>query len=124
MPNAYPLGDVNFRDGGCGIWEFERQYGNIPRQRVRYGQSHRYTFQCVLSSGAKISGGGTDNVSFEGPQYSVLSKPFTVDSTLICDFFLAGQEGDFPLLEAPSVELIGQSIAPRGEDYLGGRPFR
>ncbi len=120
VANAYPMGDVNFRDGGCGIWEFERQYGNIPKQRIRRGQSHRYSFQYVLNSGAKLSGVGTDELSYEGPTYTLGTMPFTVDSILQYDFFLADSESDFPLLEAPLVQQIGLNIDPRGQDVNGG----
>ena len=56
ITNAYPLGDINFKDGGSGVWQFERTFGNIPGTRVRRGQSHTYAFQYVLNSGVKISG--------------------------------------------------------------------
>ncbi len=122
VSGAYPLGDVNFRDVGCGLVEFERMYGNIPKQRIRRGQSHTYAFQTVLSSGVKISGAGTDNLSYEGPQYSIGTEPAMVDSRLVMDYFIDGQQANFPLVQAPKVIQVGQTIQTWGQDFAGG-PF-
>ena len=98
----------------AGIVEFDRLFGNIPKQRIVRGKSFKYPFQYVLSSGAKISGAGTDDLSYEGPTYSIGTEPTTVDSILIMDYFLDGQQAQFPLLHAPKLELIGQNIDPVG----------
>lgn len=126
VPNAYPLGDVNFRDGGCSIWEFERTFGNIPKQCIRHGQSHTYAFQYILSSGAGYSGAGEggdiSNLVIEGATYTIGTRPSNVNSTLQYDYFLAGKEGNFPLKLAPRVEQIGTRITVRGVDINDG-PF-
>lgn len=103
VDNAYPFGDVNFRDLGAGIVRFDRQFGNIPKQRIVRGQSFRYNFQYVAI----------------GTNTHVGSRPRNVDSMLIYDYFLSGQESDFPLLEAPGYELIETVVFPVGDAITG-----
>lgn len=120
VKDAYPLGDVNFRDGQGGVVTFDRQFGNIPKQRVRRGQSHRYSFQYILKDGAKIQSDGTTITSYEGPTYTLGTKPFTVDSTLVYDYFIDGDEASFPIVLAPDYWQLGQIIVPRGRAVDGG----
>ena len=117
----YPFGDVNWSDGQAGVACFERTYGNIPAQRTVHGQSFRYPFQYLLLSGASITG-DSDNLSYTGASYSIGTWPLTVDSTLVYDYFLDGQQDQYPLYQAPQLIQVGNVITLRGESYLGTNP--
>ena len=120
LGGLYYFGDANMKDGQGGVYVFDRLFGNLPAQRIRRGQSCNYTFQFILKAGESISTSDDGSFDYQGPTYSIGSRVYSVDSVLIYDYFLDGDQAKYPLKRYPCIEMQGQAIGSRGEDFNGG----